>query len=297
MERTGGYIAENMMDEVCDALKKGGCHSVHIGGGEPFMDFEALLQLLQKLNRSGIAVDYIETNAYWASDESQMKERLTRLSAVGVDALCISIDPFHAEYIPLRLPLNLANHCRHLGFGYFLWQERFLPMLKNVDPNHSHDRAALEKNISPKYIHDTSQAYGLRMGGRAINIEEEYAMRKPFEHFLVSEPCRGLLSVNHFHIDMYGKFIPPGCTGFAIPMNEMLDGLPAGKYPVFEILLTKGAKGLADYAIEKGFTPDSQGYTSRCALCFHVRHWLSKHGECPELDLEHYEHSLLYYDK
>ena len=296
-ERTGGYISEPVMDEVCEILKKGKCCSVHIGGGEPFMNFDGLLTLLKKLKAHGITVDYIETNGYWATDENQTVERLRQLSAVGADSLCISVDPFHAEYVPYSLPLNLANYCRKSGFGYFLWQERFLPMLKSADGSTAHERVTLEKDISPNYIRDTSQAYGLRMGGRAVNIEKEYSTLKPLKDLLTSEPCRGLISVNHFHIDMYGRFIPPGCTGFAIPMNEMMEGLSAGKYPVFEILLSHGIKGLADFATQtKGFAPDSRGYTSRCALCFHIRHWLAKHGDFSELDLEHYEHSLLYYD-
>ena len=329
-ERTGGYISEPVMDEVCKVLKKGKCGSVHIGGGEPFMNFDGLLALLRKLRDSGITVDYIETNGYWATDENQVGERLKKLSAAGADSLCISVDPFHAEYVPYSLPLNLANYCRKSGFGYFLWQEQFLPMLKNADGSTAHERATLEKYI-PNYIRDTSQAYGLRMGGRAVNIEKEYSTLKPLKDLLLtprqsfasqnfdtplgkgvtppsqannliggvitSEPCRGLISTNHFHIDMYGRFIPPGCTGFAIPMNEMMEGLPAGKYPAFEILFSSGIKGLADFATQtKGFTPEPQGYTSRCALCFHIRRWLAKHGDCPELDLEHYEHSLRYYD-
>jgi hypothetical protein len=170
-------------------------------------------------------------------------------------------------------------------------------MLKGTDGNKTHERVALEKSISPDYIRDTSQVYGLRMGGRAINIEKEYSALKPVKDLLNSEPCRGLMSVNHFHVDMYGRFIPPGCTGIAIPMNEMMNGLPAGKYQAFEMLLSKGIKGLADFVTEtKGFALDPQGYTSRCALCFHIRHWLAKQGECPELDLEHYDHSLLYYE-
>ncbi len=44
----------------------------------------------------------------------------------------------------------------------------------------------------------TTKAYGLSMGGRVVNIEEEFLKKKP---------------AGHFHVDVRGRYIPPGCTG------------------------------------------------------------------------------------
>ena len=38
--RNPGYVNESSAEEICRLLYKGGCRSVHIGGGEPFLDFE-----------------------------------------------------------------------------------------------------------------------------------------------------------------------------------------------------------------------------------------------------------------
>jgi len=94
---------------------------------------------------------------------------------------------------------------------------------------------------------------------------------------------------------MYGRFIPPGCTGIAIPLKEGIRGIPAGKYPAFEALLEGGVAALLEYAIGRGFVPNRSDYVSGCVMCFHVRRWLSQQGGCPELDEEHYKESLLYY--
>jgi len=288
-------MTKENMDTVCALLKKGGCRSVHIGGGEPFLDFDGLLTLIKTAHMHGINVEYIETNGYWAKDEALVKSRLAALLEVGADTFCISVDPFHAEYVPFASPLNLAKWCREFGFGYFLWQERFLGPMKDINPQTIHNRHALEKGISPNYINETAKSYGLRFGGRAINIEEEYTKAKPLEHVLNDKPCRGLLSTNHFHVDMHGCFIPPGCTGIIIPLDEGINGIPSGKYPAFEALLTGGVTDLLDFARTKGFVPNPQGYTSSCVLCFHIRHWLSQQGDCLELDYEHYKESLMYY--
>jgi len=290
-----GYMSQADMDAVCATLRTGGCRSVHIGGGEPFMDFEGLLCLLKTAHNHGIVVEYVETNGYWATDEDKVKSYLQALTDAGADTLCISVDPFHAEYVPYARPVRLAELCGRYGFGCFLWQQRFLPMLSGVDATKAHSREALDAAV-PDYVLKTAQAYGLRYGGRAINIEAEYMPVKPLEKLMAAKsPCRELLSTNHFHVDMYGRFIPPGCTGIAIPLDEMITGLEPGKYPAFEALISGGVAALVAFAQKKGFCPNSLGYTSACAMCFHVRHFLSKQECYPELVKEHYEQSLAHY--
>ena len=153
----------------------------------------------------------------------------------------------------------------------------------------------LENLISSDYVIKTAQSYGLHLSGRAINIEEEYSVRKSVDLIVDSRPCRRLLSSDHFHVDLHSKFIPPGCTGIAIPLEEVVRGIPDGKYPVFETLLSGGIAELLRYALTLGFVENPQGYTSGCALCFHIRHWLCQHDTYTELDLEHYMESRKYY--
>jgi len=287
---------EAKMKETCKTLKDGGCRSIHIGGGEPFLDFDGLLTLVKTAISFGIAVDYVETNASWVTSADDVVRKLNALAKVGADTLCISVDPFHAEYIPYAQPLKLAEICRDIGFGYFLWQERFLRMMADTGAEVAHDRAALEKSIGRDYINATARAYGLKIGGRAINIEAEYSTPKPLEAVLTDSPCRGLLSANHFHVDMYNRFIPPGCTGFAVPLPELVAGLEPGKYPAFEASFSGGVAGLYELAVKNhGFEPEPEGYTSGCALCFHIRRFLSKQEGYPELEREFYEQSLRYY--
>jgi len=294
-ERSDGYISKVTAEEVCALLREGGCRSVHIGGGEPFLDFDGLIELVQTASHAGIAVEYVETNSSWATDECLIEQRLQALLRVGADTLCISLDPFHAEYIPVKQPLYLAEICKRVGFGCFLWQGRYLSELSRVGHSRTHDRAELERLISPDYVLETAQSYGLHFGGRAINIEEEYAERKPADSVADSRPCRRLLSADHFHVDLNGMFIPPGCTGIAIPLQEAVRGIPDGKYPAFEALVFGGSAEILKYSQAQGFAENPHGYTSGCALCFHIRHWLSENDACPELVSEHYSESLKYY--
>ncbi|MCL2852853.1 MAG: 4Fe-4S cluster-binding domain-containing protein [Defluviitaleaceae bacterium] len=291
--RSGGYITRETAEVICALLKEGGCRSVHIEGGEPFLDFAGLVRLVTTVLRSGIRVDYIETNGFWAADEDRAIFYLRTLEQEGADTLCISLDPFHAEYVPVAYPLRLAEICKRNRFKHFIWQERFLPALSRVEPGRAHSRKALEQQISPDYVFKAAQSYGLIMGGRALGIEQEYGKPQPLEEIMTGKQCGRLLSSDHFHVDLYGKFVPPGCTGIAIPMEEAVRGIPDYKYPAFEALAAGGVAQLLQYARDQGFTPAKE-YTSCCALCFYIRQWLCTHLTCHELYAEHYEESIKY---
>ena len=294
-KRDSDYITKQSANNICKLLILGGCRSVHIGGGEPFLNFDRLIVLLEAAKKAGIRVEYVETNGFFAEDEDRVKRYLRALFEAGVNTLCISLDPFHAEYVPFALPLRLAELCRHNNFNYFLWQERFLQYMNRLAPDTAHSRESLEKWISPQYIINTARSYGLSIGGRAVNIEEEFAEPKPVNSMMVTKPCERLKSTDHFHVDLYGRYIPPGCTGIVIPLEEVVNDIPTGKYPVFEALISNGAAGLVTFAQKHGFKP-KENYTSSCVLCFYTRKWLSENISCcPELDTKHYEASLTYY--
>jgi hypothetical protein len=298
--RGKGYVSGELMKEICAVLRRGGIGSVHIGGGEPFLDTGGLLMAVRSLKAAGIDLDYVETNAFWAAREQEAREILRALVAEGVGALCISLDPFHAEYVPYGLPLRLAKLCDETGMGYFLWKQQFLHSLSRLENSSAHSREELEEHLRPGYISDTARSYGIRLGGRAVNIEEEYSSSHSLGDLLAKDakkngPCRDLLSTGHFHVDQDGYFIPPGCTGLRIPLAEAVDGIPPGKYPVFEGLYEGGPSALLDFAGDRGFVPE-KSYPSLCNLCFHIRAFLSEAGFA-ELDKNHYEESLKYYSR
>jgi hypothetical protein len=254
--------------------------------------------MAQELNSAGIRIEYVETNAFWAS-LPEATEQLRRLLDQGVDTLCISLDPFHAEYVAYRNPLDLARLCDEAGMGYFLWKEQFVSSLSRLEAHKSHSRAEMEARLSPAYIRDTARVYDIRLGGRAINIERTYSKSFPYNKLVDDKPCSGLLSTNHFHVDLHAYFIPSGCTGLRLPLAELIAGIPDGRYPVFEALYQGGVAALLRLALERGndapvpFVPDKAGYPSKCNLCFHLRRYLAQY-EFEELDAEHYEESLKY---
>jgi hypothetical protein len=291
--RHAGYVSKDKIREISRLLIKGQIGSVHIGGGEPFLDFQSLQMVIRDLAEAGITLDYIETNAFWAHNK-ECEEYLAILNREGVRALCISIDPFHAEYVPWEYPLSLAHSCEKQGMGFFLWKQDFIKILSRLDRKKRHSREEIEAALSPDYLTKMAKAYGIRLGGRAANIEEEYGRPRPVAELLDESPCKDLLSSGHFHVDLEGFFIPPGCTGLRLPLGELLDGTEEGKYPIFETLYSRGITGLYHFARQYGFSESEKGYSSKCNLCFHIREFLGPKGFA-ELDEDFYVEALKYY--
>ena len=304
--RSGGYMSEETAEQTAKLLVSAGCRSIHIGGGEPLIDFEGLLKMLHIFSGAGIRIEYLETNAFWAND-ADSEAKIKAIMKTGVDTLCISIDPYHAEYVPYERPLLLAEKCENTGMGYFLWKQQFLRMLSKLEADVPHTRMEMEATLSKNYIADVAGMYGIGYNGRAVNIETEYCEKYPLqqspqpsrnrllsEAILDNRPCRGLLAADHFHVDCEGYYIPQGCSGIRLPLEKIIGGISKNEYRIFQDLLHGGVALIYEIAKEHGFTPDESGYPSKCNLCFHIRRFLSGF-DYPELHAEHYTESLKYY--
>lgn len=278
------YITPEMSEQLAALLEEAGTPGVHIGGGEPFMNFPALCALIEALNRHGIGIDYIETNAFWAADEDFARKRLTKLKDLGVTTVMVSVDPFHIEYVPLERPLRLVRLLEECGFDSFIWQQKFLRRLMKLDPSRTHTCEELKAVLGENYITDTAAEYGLGMNGRALRIAYDIYPRRPAEQWLTDGRCPSLGEVQHCHADLYGSLIPSRCTGIAAGARDYLTGnLPMERYPVLARLIAGGTRALYEYACENGFVPDPAGYPSRCALCYAMRTYLQ--SSRPSADL------------
>jgi hypothetical protein len=82
---------------------------VHITGGEAFLYWERLQEILEHARREKLGkVDLIETNGFWATSDKIIRQRLERLDELGLHRFKISTDPFHQEYIDAELVRRLA---------------------------------------------------------------------------------------------------------------------------------------------------------------------------------------------
>jgi len=271
-DRPKDYISAEMAERLAALLEEAGTDSVHIGGGEPFMNFDALTSLIKALNRHGIGIDYIETNAFWCADEDFIRTRLLRLRALGVRTLMASVDPFHVEFVPLDRPLRLCRMLKECGMDYFIWKERYLRTLRRLAPDRRYSHDELRALLGENYVSDTAAEYGVGMNGRSLHIADSLFARRDAESLLTASPCDSLGATAHCHLDLYGNIVPSGCPGIAAEARDYLSGnITEEKYPVLSRLMRGGIRALYEYACANGFVPDEAGYPTRCALCCAMR--------------------------
>ena len=271
------YISKESAIAAAQLLKKAGTVSVHIGGGEPFINFEALCNLIQALNNCGVGIDYIETNGYWCRDREFAKSRLETLQKLGVTTVMVSVDPYHIEYVPLERPLMLCTLLDEYGFDYFIWQQKFLKRLMALDITKVHTKEELEKVLGKDYIEETASEYGLGINGRALAFAEKIYSLRPAEYWATDEECPSLTNPHHCHIDLYGNAIPSRCTGICAKAEDYLNSdFSEDTYPALSRLVSGGTKELYEYAKEKGFVPHDKGYPTRCSFCFAMREYLER---------------------
>jgi hypothetical protein len=90
-----------------------------------------------------------------------------------------------------------------------------------------------------------------------------------------SSCARALGDTSHFHVDLYGNYIPGLCAGLAIAMDELGRPLDADRFPLLHRLATTGIGGLYHAAVkEHGYVPQQSGFINRCDLCSDIRLFL-----------------------
>jgi hypothetical protein len=284
-ERSRDYISAAMAANIFSTLKSQGCRAIHVGGGEPFLNFSGLLEFVKAAAAAGIAIEYIETNSSWYKNRADAIDKLEKLLDAGVSCLLLSVSPFHNEYIPLRKFNGVAEACRSTGMQFFPWISDFYREIAALDVEQIHPLREYAGVFGSDAIPALRRHYSLTMRGRALETFKEQLKPQSCENICASSgPCHNLTETSHFHIDLYGNYIPGLCTGLAVRLEDIGRDLDNGKYPLLSTLYERGISGLVELAAESGWQPKKDGYVSRCDLCTEIRcHFNSKGSSRTEL--------------
>ncbi len=272
--RDAKYMSRTEARAILRKLKAMGCASLHIGGGEPFLDIPGLGAVIEEMYGAGVELDYVETNGFWASGGARDRELLRRLKDAGLTTLMLSLCPYHAAYVPLARVREALEACEAEGIPTFVWQQQFAREVAALgDESQTHGLEEYEA-MFPGALGRLPARFGLNILGRAAVTHRDIA-KIPFEE-LASDgrPCLGPLQTGHFHVDCYGDYIPPGCPGIAVSLVDA-KAFAAGTYPAVAALTEGGIERLVKAALAKGFVP-RRHYLGRCALCQHARTYLAK---------------------
>lgn len=269
------YIDAATARQNLKIIRRLGCQAIHVGGGEPFLNPEGLLQVLSLAGEAGVRIEYVETNSSWYRDPDSAVTLLRELKDRGVDTLLISISPFHNEHIPFQQVKGVIEACRRTGLAAFPWVSGFYKELDAFDPRTPHRLAEYEAQFGPDYLRGIPARYWIHFGGRAVQTFAAVLPTLECAAILNRDRrgCRELLDVSHFHLDLFGNYIPGLCAGLAIQADDLGSPLNPEKYPLLAQLHESGINGLWDVAREHGFR-GAGAYLSKCHLCQDIRRYL-----------------------
>jgi hypothetical protein len=265
-----------------------GCFSVHIGGGEPFLDKEGLKTVLATFTRENMDLDYVETNCAWYKDHESAVELLNEMRDEGLTTILVSISPFHNEHVPFSKTRGVMEAAREAHVGVFPWVESFVPQMEEFEERKTHTLEEYEQQFGKGYIKDIPNNYWVTFRGRALETYEPYMKAKKVEKIVRNNrgACKELFDTSHFHLDLYENYVPGLCTGLALDFRDVGSPVDSEKYPFLHALMSGGIGALLSLVKERyGFTPREQ-YVSKCQLCYHIRHFLVEEKDIDSPDLQ-----------
>jgi hypothetical protein len=248
---------------------------VHIGGGEPLLRPAELVKVLEIAAQADVAVEYVETNSSWFKDIESAKGLLAQLRLNGLNTLLVSISPFHNEHIPFSKVKGVSEAARQVGVGIFPWITDFISDLSQFDPAKSHTLDEYRQVYGDNYLMQILQRYWIHLGGRALETFRPLLGKRSFRQILDENRagCAAELSdTSHFHIDLFGNYIPGLCSGLAIRQDDLGNLLSTQQYPILVNLYLNGIRGLFEFSRKNyGFTPQRTNYINKCDLCTEIR--------------------------
>ncbi|MCP4215626.1 MAG: 4Fe-4S cluster-binding domain-containing protein [bacterium] len=268
------YIDEKTAESLFEKSASLGCDSLHIGGGEPMLDFPGLIKILKVAERTGIRIEYVETNSSWYKNHEQAKAMLKELPKLSVQTLLISISPFHNEYIPFYKVKGVIEACHGTGLSVMPWIKDFYGDLDSFDDKQTHSLSEYMEAFGPGYLKNVFSRYWVHPGGRALTAFPDLYGKKSTEALTSHcSGCNELTNTSHFHFDLYGNYVPGLCSGIRIDHRDIGYSLPEKEYPYLYLLFNKGIKGFFKKAVTLGFAP-KKAYVSKCHLCLNIRRFL-----------------------
>ena len=269
------YISANTAATNFQTIKSLGCNAIHIGGGEPLLNPDALLEVLEAASRAEVHIDYVETNSSWYQDPESAITLLGQLKRNGLHTLLVSISPFHNEYIPFAKVKGVMAAAQQVGIRLFPWTDGFLSDLTSMDPDHTHSLSDFESCFGRNYLVQIPNRYWVHLGGRAINTFRNVLPEKSLEHILKESGANcaiELSDTSHFHLDLFENYIPGLCAGLVIGREHLEHPLSADEYPVLHKLYTQGIREFYRWAQERfGYQPLRSNYINKCDLCTEIR--------------------------
>ena len=251
-------------------------HGLHFTGGEPFLNFDLLLESITVAKELGIPSLFAETNAFWCRSNEDTLHKMRRLKEAGLSGLLVSVNPFILESVPFDRAIRATT----IGFEIFghnliVYQTDYFRQFRTLKIV---SRMPLQTYIEKVGQHEATSRIELLPIGRTAYTLGDWFEHAPAHSFFGSDCSFELQRDYHNHWDNYGNVLPGFCAG--ITLGNILEqpalyeeGLDVEQdYPLLGMLLNNGVEGLYQYAHKHfQYQENPDGYISKCHLCLDIR--------------------------
>jgi MoaA/NifB/PqqE/SkfB family radical SAM enzyme len=251
---------------------------IHITGGEPFLYWDHLQQVLAQAKKHNLGkVDLIETNGFWATSVEITTKRLKTLDELGMHRLKISTDPFHQEYVdiePVRLLADIASDV--------LGPARVLVRWRKYLENPVKMKGLSSEELKQQYIsaiRDCPCRFTGRAAGELAKLGASITTESP-----VCMNCKtDFLAAKGVHLDPFGNVFSGTCSGIIIgnvnhkPLEDIWKQFHPAQSEFINTLFEQGPSRLLEKTTSAGYKK-AKVYANKCHLCTSVRQFLFDKG-------------------
>jgi hypothetical protein len=269
-------------------------HGLHFTGGEPFINFDLLLNAVHIADEFEIPSTFVETNCFWCRSDKITREKLNHLKSAGLRGILISVNPFYAEYVPFERTERCIKISREVfGHNVIVYQMEYYNLFKQLGIR---KRIPLANYLALVQRKSLAGEIELFLMGRAVVQLKDMYPSYPARHFFGQSCVPPFFREWHNHLDNYGNIMPGYCGGISLgdwhQLDDLIeDGMDLDKRPVLGFLIAENMRGLFDFANELGYRELEAGYISKCHLCIDLRNYLLSRKDFIELrPLEFYRH-------
>ncbi|NVM35538.1 MAG: radical SAM protein [Candidatus Lokiarchaeota archaeon] len=243
-------------------------------GGEPLLNLDLLISLIEEVKRYDIPNIGLPTNGYWGKNDLIAKKYVLKLKEAGINTIGFSVDTFHQEFVPLDVVKRAMKAAHEVGI------ERIYSITQNLGPENINNffndqNKKITEVISKEFEFCQVINSELQVRGRAAKqLTEYYSMNT-----IPSDKCL-IFKVPMFMIDPNGWVFHQLCHGICIgnakenSLSDIIKEFNYRKHPIIGKVVAKGGpQNLLEIAIEKGYKPQN-GYADKCHLCFCAQNFL-----------------------
>lgn len=257
--------------------------SVMTFGGEPLLFPDLVCAIHEAARANGVGSREVITNAGWPRSETEFRAVAFKLADSGVNDICISVDCFHQEYVPLSIVEQNVQCLIDARVGRLRWNPCWV-VSKEHDNSWNRRTKSILRTLAHLPVAESDGNVVQLMGNALVWLRDFMPSRIPIPPGSCGDmPYTGRLDkVSSISVEPDGSIAV--CDEFVIgnaiqhDIVEVLRSYDPYRIPEMRAILEGGIAGLAALACTKGVETDPSGYYSICDMCKSIRRRLAKLG-------------------